>query len=291
MGLKEYEAKRDFRKTPEPPGKPGKPHREPIFVVQEHHATQLHYDFRLEAEGVLKSWAVPKQPSMDPAQKRLAVHVEDHPIAYAEFKGAIPEGQYGAGMVAIWDKGSYQNLLAEKPVPKTVAEGIKTGRLEFALRGKKLQGRFALIRMGGKGRGNENWLLIKMRDELARPEGGAKGRPARKLTARPRAIVLPHRQPRIKPSKEAVTFTSLEKIMYPESGISKGDIIEFYRRIAPRLLPFLRDRPVTLERLPEGLGNARAPRFWQKNIPDSPRSGWIITPKGKRSGTRGLTEA
>jgi bifunctional non-homologous end joining protein LigD len=269
MGLKEYQAKRDFRKTPEPPAKTGKPHSKPIFVIQEHHATQLHYDFRLEAEGVLKSWAVPKQPSMDPAQKRLAVHVEDHPIAYAEFKGTIPEGEYGAGTVAIWDKGSYDNLLAEKPVPKTIAEGIKMGRLEFALHGKKLQGRFALIRMGGKGRGKENWLLIKMRDDLARPESAAKGRPTRKLTAKPRTSAVRYRQPLIKPPKEGVIFTNLEKIMYPEAGICKGDVIDFYQRIAPRLLPFLRDRPVTLERLPEGLGNTRAPRFWQKNIPES----------------------
>src|SRR5207253_5095008 len=134
--------------------KPGTSHRRPIFVIQKHQATRLHYDFRLEDDGVLKSWAVPKEPSMDPAQKRLAVHVEDHPLAYADFKGTIPEGQYGAGKVAIWDNGSYDNLLADKPVPHTVAEGIEAGRLEFALHGKKLRGRFALIRMQ---RGKDNW--------------------------------------------------------------------------------------------------------------------------------------
>ena len=148
--------KRDFEKTPEPPSQPipkrQRARHQPIFVVQEHHASRLHYDFRLEADGVLKSWAVPKGPSTDPTQKRLAVQVEDHPLAYAAFTGTIPEGQYGAGKVTIWDQGTYDNLLADKPVPQTVTEGIEAGRLEFALHGKKLQGQFALIRMRGQGR-------------------------------------------------------------------------------------------------------------------------------------------
>ena len=172
MALEDHEAERDSRKTPEPKAKPGKPHRKPTFVIQEHHASRLHYDFRLEADRVLKSWAVPKVPSMDPAHKRLAVRVVDHPLGYADFEGTIPEGQYGAGTVAIWDRGTYDNLLAEKPVPQTVAEGIEAGRLEVALDGKKLRGRFALVRMRGKGRGKGNWLLIKMKDDLARPEAG-----------------------------------------------------------------------------------------------------------------------
>src|SRR5437588_3547043 len=171
MGLKEYRTKRDFRETPEPAGRNGKPHASPIFVIQEHHASRLHYDFRLEADGVLKSWAVPKEPSLDPAQKRLAVHVEDHPLEYAKFKGTIPEGQYGAGKVYIWDQGTYDNLLEEKPGKQTVTEGIDAGRLEFVLHGNRLQGRFALIRMGGgRFRGKDNWLLIKMKDEFAKPD-------------------------------------------------------------------------------------------------------------------------
>jgi bifunctional non-homologous end joining protein LigD len=130
-------------------------------VVHEHHARRLHYDFRLEVEGVLKSWAVPKGPSMDPAHKRLAVQVEDHALAYATFTGTIPEGQYGAGTVTIWDQGTYDNLRTDQ----TVMEGIAAGRLEFALDGKQLQGRFGLIRMRGKGRGHAHWLLMKMHEE------------------------------------------------------------------------------------------------------------------------------
>src|SRR5437667_7698683 len=113
MSLKKYRAKRDFEQTSEPKGRPAKKNSKPIFVVQEHHARQLHWDFRLEADGVLKSWAVPKGPSMDPAQKRLAIQVEDHSLSYADFEGRIPEGSYGAGTVELWDRGTYDNLQAE----------------------------------------------------------------------------------------------------------------------------------------------------------------------------------
>jgi bifunctional non-homologous end joining protein LigD len=174
MARKAYRDKRDFATIPASfptlAAQDKRPRPQPIFVVQEHHARRLHYDFRLESEGVLKSWAVPKGPSMDPAHKRLAVQVEDHPLAYATFTGTIPEGQYGAGTVSLWDQGTYDNIWAEQPGPQTVPEGIAAGHLEFVLYGKKLQGQFALIRMHGTGRGKAQWLLIKMRDACARSE-------------------------------------------------------------------------------------------------------------------------
>jgi bifunctional non-homologous end joining protein LigD len=283
MALTAYRDKRDFVQTPEPPPTPTlqekRARHRPIFVVQEHQSRQLHYDFRLEAEGVLKSWAVPKGPSMDPGHKRLAVQVEDHPLAYATFTGTIPAGQYGAGTVTIWDQGTYDNLLADKPVPQTVTEGIAAGQLEFALYGKKLRGQFVLIRMHGKRRNKEQWLLIKMQDAFARSERHAPvnvqgrqsfpgGKPLSYSTSRAPARTPARARQTPVPSNNGVAYTHTEKLMYPAVGITKGDVLDFYQRIAARLLPHLRDRPATLERWAEGLDGSAAPHFWQKRTPD-----------------------
>jgi bifunctional non-homologous end joining protein LigD len=265
MALQEYQAKRDFRATPEPAPRRGAAHSRPIFVVQEHHASRLHYDFRLEADGVLKSWAIPKKPTLDPRVKRLAVHVEDHPLAYATFKGEIPAGQYGAGTVNIWDHGTYENLLAEKPKPMSIEEGIKAGRLEFVLHGRKLRGRFAMVRMRRDGK--DNWLFIKMRDEFARPEEDAEPPPEKARAKSRKRVPSPKRTSNGRASSADVEITHPDKVLFPEAGITKRDVFDFYRRIADRLLPYLRDRPATLERIPEGLGPGK-PYFWQKNTPD-----------------------
>jgi len=169
MALEEYKRKRDFHKTPEPAG--GKVRAKnrtaaPLsFVVQKHAARRLHYDFRLELNGVLLSWAIPKGPSLDPGKKRLAAHTEDHPIEYGGFEGIIPKGQYGGGTVLLWDRGTW---IPEGPDPEAA---YKKGALKFRLEGEKLHGHWALVRMGGKAaqERHENWLLIKERDEVAEP--------------------------------------------------------------------------------------------------------------------------
>jgi len=171
MALEEYRRKRDFRKTPEPAGKlpAHKKAAAPlVFVIQEHKARRLHFDFRLELDGVLKSWAVPKGPSLDPAEKRLAVEVEDHPLDYGGFEGVIPEGQYGGGTVLLWDRGTW---IPADPDP---AMAFAKGMLKFELRGEKLHGNWALVRMGGKAARERrpNWLLVKERDEAAVPQSG-----------------------------------------------------------------------------------------------------------------------
>ena len=158
MALEEYKRKRDFKQTPEPPAKVERGERR-RFVVQKHRATRLHYDFRLEMDGVLKSWAVPKGPSLDPADKRLAMQVEDHPVSYFDFEGIIPAGNYGAGTVMVWDVGTWE--------PQgDAAEMLRTGDLKFRLNGQKLKGDFALVHMKSRRPGSKGteWLLIKHRD-------------------------------------------------------------------------------------------------------------------------------
>jgi DNA ligase D-like protein (predicted 3'-phosphoesterase) len=164
--LEEYRAKRDFRRTPEPAGRRRRRVKgPPRFVVHKHDATRLHYDFRLEVGGVLKSWAVPKGPSLNPADKQLALPTEDHPLDYAEFEGVIPEGQYGAGAVLVWDTGTYRNATERNGHPIPVEDAIEQGHASVWLNGEKLRGGFTLTRIRrGK---NEAWLLIKGRDEGA----------------------------------------------------------------------------------------------------------------------------
>ncbi len=162
--LKKYRAMRDFGVTSEPSGGKPKGTKLPIFVIQKHHASRLHYDFRLEMEGVLKSWAVPKGPSYDPATKRLAMMTEDHPYDYASFEGVIPAGQYGGGNVIIWDNGTWELIEpGDDPV-----KALKAGKLAFRMYGKKMFGEWALVKIHGRGDGKGNeWLLLKHRDEFA----------------------------------------------------------------------------------------------------------------------------
>ena len=164
--LQEYLEKRDFAETPEPAGGATQASERPIFVIQQHDASTLHYDFRLEVDGVLKSWAVPKGPSTDPREKRLALPTEDHPLDYADFEGTIPEDEYGAGTVLVWDAGPDRNLRAEKEGDgASMEEALDEGKVEDWLDGQKLQGGYALIRTGDGE--DARWLLIKMDDQGA----------------------------------------------------------------------------------------------------------------------------
>jgi bifunctional non-homologous end joining protein LigD len=178
VSLKDYRKKRDFSVTPEPSGNDSESRRKPagIYVIQKHRASHLHYDFRLEFGGTLLSWAVPKGPSLDPAIKRLAMRVEDHPIEYANFEGVIPEGEYGGGTVMVWDKGTWT------PESTDVEAALEKGDLKFTLHGKKLKGSWVLVRTRGYGHNaDRSWLLIKHRDSFASPEDIT--------TLRPRSIV------------------------------------------------------------------------------------------------------
>src|SRR5438128_12292999 len=178
--LERYREMRDFRVTPEPRGKKAtRKSKQLHYFIQRHAASRLHYDFRLELEGVLKSWAVPKGPSLDPADKRLAMHVEDHPLAYGTFEGIIPKGGYGGGTVLLWDRGAWE------PVGDP-HQGYRAGNLKFALKGEKLRGGWALVRIRGGRRGDDSgrsWLLIKERDAEARS-----GRAANIVELEPRSV-------------------------------------------------------------------------------------------------------
>ena len=170
--LAEYERKRDFSKTGEPSGRGqgrGRAKRRHLrFTVQKHAATSLHYDFRLEVGGVLASWAVPKGPSTDPADKRLAMRTEEHPLDYLEFEGVIPKGEYGAGPVIVWDRGVYENISEDRQGRKMeLSEAIEVGDVKVFLLGEKIRGAYALVRTKTDDRGREQWLLIKKRGEGA----------------------------------------------------------------------------------------------------------------------------
>lgn len=164
--LKAYQTRRNFKQTPEPKGKIKKITSTKLkFVIQKHRARSLHYDVRLEIDGVLVSWAVPKGPSLNPREKRLAIRTENHPLEYARFEGVIPKGEYGAGPVMIWDRGAYKNIKQKNGLLISMRTCLKNGQIEVFLYGKKLKGAFALIKTCNKE--SDQWLLIKMRDEHA----------------------------------------------------------------------------------------------------------------------------
>ncbi len=337
--LAKYRSMRDFSKTEEPSGT-ATPHVSArSFVIQKHAASRLHYDFRLELDGVLLSWSVPKGPSLSPADRRLAVRTEDHPLDYADFEGIIPKGEYGGGTVCVWDRGTWEPQ-------NDPHEAMRKGRLTFTLAGEKLRGAFHLVRTKPQGK-QEGWLLFKSRDEAAnenldivtaRPESVITGRTIDQIATAADRVWRSNRTPELSPMEKRANriaaagkakppandeqddnprkmvfrnvkaaneankrsrtsakgttappiaqpntiaalvkqlplgfeLTNLDKVLYPEQGITKAQLVAYLAVVADWMMPQLGDRPLTLVRCPEG---RHKPCFFQKKIfPGSPRS-------------------
>jgi len=233
MTLKEYYRKRDFAITPEPRGEEKKKEGR-SFVIQKHAATRLHYDFRLEMEGVLKSWAVPKGPSFDPKDKRLAMMTEDHPVEYGGFEGIIPRGQYGGGTVLLWDHGTWEPI--EDP-----HAGLRKGNLKFRLRGEKLEGGFALVKIKGRdARDSEKtWLLIKEKDEFVRPGYDV-------TAARPESVVTGRTLEQIAADRDRVWDSGVGEVKVEKAKVPKAKATRVARNKAvdPSTLSGARKAPL-----------------------------------------------
>ncbi|MFS8478867.1 MAG: DNA polymerase ligase N-terminal domain-containing protein [Micromonosporaceae bacterium] len=298
--LAAYRRKRDFARTPEPAGdtQPARGDGAPRFVVQRHRARRLHYDFRLEIDGVLVSWAVPKGPTLDPKVRRAAFHVEDHPLEYFDFEGVIPAGEYGGGDVIVWDVGTWR-LSKDGDPGRAVADG----ELHVDLHGEKLRGRFVLVRTRTDASGKEEWLLLHKRDEYAVDGWNPEDHPRSVLTGRTNDEVAadPERMWRSdRPAARAAValkappvtddelaeldglpeagrwhvfgrelrVTNLNKVLFPARGrqkpVTKRELLRYTAEIAPTLLPYLTHRALNLHRYPNG---AQSKGFWQKQLP------------------------
>lgn len=306
MGLEIYHQKRDFSRTPEPKGKISKENKN-RFVCQEHHASSLHFDFRLEIKGVLKSWSIRKGPSMNPAIRRLAIPTEDHPVEYLEFQGDIPEGNYGAGEHRIWDSGTYKLLDGSSP-----EEQFEKGKLKFELNGRKLKGTFNFFRLGSR----EQWLLVKSKDkhaeedwklELLIPdEDGSKFIEEEKKAPRKRTrrvvkkskeneeviklsakVKKGERLPtianalkaknaegdkRVKIGEYALDLTSLDRVYWTDEGYTKADLIRYYYEISDYILPYLENRPLIMKRYPTGVGGQSFHQHDAREVPEFVRT-------------------
>ena len=297
--LARYQSKRDFDVTPEPAGSLAPSATGKRFVVQRHRARRLHYDLRLEAAGVLLSWAVPKGPTLDPDARRMAVHVEDHPLDYFDFEGVIPKGEYGGGDVVVWDWGEWELADAADPI-----EAVEAGSIHFDLHGEKLAGRFVLVRKGRGSDHGDQWLLIHKHDEFAVSGWDPEDHPRSVKTGRtndqvaedrdatwhsdrvsgPEGLPPEWREPdpdtlaaldalkskgRWQLGAHELTLTNLDKVLFPAAddspAVTKRDLIRYHACMAPRMLPYLAGRPVNMHRYPDGVDR---PGFWHKAAPD-----------------------
>ena len=240
--LTEYNKKRDFDKTSEPRGRREKSSKKLRFVVQHHIARKDHYDLRLEWDGVLKSWAVPKGLSYNPKDKRLAVMVEDHPLSYRNFEGVIPKGEYGAGTVMLWDYGTWELVEGRKP-------DFKKGIIKFKLNGKRLKGLWTLVLMS-----DDNWLLIKDKDEFNLYDDILEFNTSVKTGRTMEEISL---------DKTGVELTNPDKVIFNNPKVTKKDIFDYYSIVAKRMLPFVENRLISTIRLPDGVGGTP---FYKKHF-------------------------
>lgn len=270
MTLKKYIQKRDFSKTTEPHAtkiKKSSVKNKRNFVVQKHAARQLHYDFRLEIDGVLKSWAVPKGPSVDPTIKRLAVHVEDHPLEYGSFEGIIPKGQYGGGTVMVWDRGEWVET-------NQLEKGYEKGHLSFYLKGQKLRGAWDLIQMKND---PQNWLLIKAKDEFSYSEkknpitnldtsvisGDSMDEIEKKANSKNKKKKKKEKSQEKNKKKSTIRLSHPDKILFSEAKVTKQDLAHYYEEIQSFILPLVINRPLAIVRCPSGdKGNC----FFQKHL-------------------------
>ena len=271
MKLKKYNEKRNFNKTKEPIGKKEVSKRKLRFVVQHHLSRKEHYDFRLEWNGTLISFAIPKGPSYNPNNKRLAIHVEDHPLAYRNFEGTIPKGEYGGGTVMVWDEGFWTPL-------ENAEKSFKNGSIKFLLFGKRLKGKWTLVNFK-----DNNWLLIKEKDELFLFDNINEFKTSIK-TGRTMEEIEKNIKPHPKNSKkeniiENVKITNQEKIIYDKPKITKMDLISYYNKVKERMLPFIETRIISTIRAPEGSKNDC---FFKKHLETKSEGiGKIIIPNEK----------
>jgi bifunctional non-homologous end joining protein LigD len=273
MSLSDYHHKRHFQQTPEPKGKFNTFRQKPLeFVIHKHHASHLHYDFRLELDGVLKSWAVPKGPPLFSTDKRLAVQVEDHPFDYRTFEGTIPEGNYGAGQVLIWDKGVYQadQALSRQENEDLIRKGLEEGHLHFTLKGQKLKGNYVLLRFKDQ---PKNWLLLKSRTEEETEKTKSSSKKTKNEVSATKKTP-PKKRKNLSQIKKNLVFSHLDKVYWPQEGYTKGELIAYYQQVAPLIIPYLKNRPLTMRRYPNGI---EEPSFYQKNVENIPD--WIHVEK------------
>ena len=291
--LDTYRRMRDFGRTPEPAGEVAHTDGAPRFVVQRHRASRLHYDLRFEIDGVLVSWAVPKGPTLDPGARRLAMHVEDHPIEYLDFEGVIPAGGYGGGDVVVWDIGTWEPVRTDDP-----RAAVEAGELHAEVHGRKLRGRLVLVRRDGRpGETGEPWMLLHKRDEHAVEGWDPEDHPRSVLSGRTNEEVLadPHRLWRSDLPAEVAAqslvpdplpdgaidelaslgqqgtwevfgrrlkVTNLDKELFPgDPPVTKRELLAYAARIAPYALPYLEGRALNMHRYPDG---AHAKGFWHK---------------------------